>query len=354
MNTRTTPAGHILVVDDNRMNRLMLQRGVEQQGHTVELAESGEAALDKLHNESFDLVLLDLIMPGMDGMDVLTTMKDDPSLSHIPVIVVSSVDEVEGVLRCIELGATDYLTKPFDPLLLRARINASLAMKRAHDLERSYVEQVEQEKTQMDQLLVNILPAAIVEELKERDTSVPQLFDESSVLFADLVGFTTMASDATPVELIDRLNLIFSVFDEASERHGLEKIKTIGDAYMAVAGVPIPDPNHAFAAAEVALDMQNEIDQLNEVMRSPYKVRIGISSGPVIGGIVGMKRFIYDLFGDTVNMASRMESLSAPGKIMVSPSTYAYLQHDYEFIEEQVDVKGKGRMIAYALQGRLS
>jgi len=210
---------------------------------------------------------------------------------------------------------------------------------------------VEQEKS--EQLLLNILPEPIAEQLKEGQSSIAEGFSEATVLFADLVNFTKLAEKIPPSQLIKLLNEVFSRFDQLTEKHGLEKIKTIGDAYMVVGGLPMPRMDHAEAIAEMALDMLGEITMFSLERGYDCDIRIGINSGPVIAGVIGTKKFIYDLWGDTVNVASRMESHSLPGEIQVTASTYERLKHRYTFQSRGlIHVKGKGEMKAYFLTGR--
>ena len=175
-------------------------------------------------------------------------------------------------------------------------------------------------------------------------------FDEVTVLFADLVGFTALSAAMPPTQLVGLLDRIFSAFDELADRHGLEKIKTIGDAYMAAAGLPFPRPDHATAAARMALDMQHAIERISSHSRIDLTMRIGICTGPVIAGIIGQKKFIYDLWGDTVNTASRMESHGLPGRTQVAETTYRRLQSHFPFEDRgTIEVRGKGPMRAYLL-----
>nr|WP_308805659.1 adenylate/guanylate cyclase domain-containing protein [Arthrospira platensis] len=178
------------------------------------------------------------------------------------------------------------------------------------------------------------------------------MFAEVTVLCTDIVGFTQLASELSPVDLVNLLNKIFSAFDMLTEAYGLEKIKTIGDAYMVVGGLPHRRDYHAIAIAEMAINMQKVMAELNKTQNRKLSIRIGIHSGPVVAGVIGLKKFIYDLWGDTVNTASRMESHGVPGKIHVSEDTYQLLQHQYLFEKrEMIDVKGKGKMITYFLFG---
>ena len=339
--------GHILVVDDNRMNRLQLARGLQLQGHTVALAENGREALEMIQAESFELVLLDIVMPEMDGYQVLERIKRDDGLRGIPVIVISALDEMESIVKCIEMGAEDYLSKPFDPVLLRARIGASLEKKWLRDQEQAYLKQLQIEREMSEQLLLNILPKAIADRLKQGQSVVADSFAEATVLFADIVDFTPLSAHMLPTELVALLTEVFSTFDRLAEKHALEKIKTIGDAYMAVGGLPTPRPDHAEAIADMALDMQKTHF---EVHGESLRLRIGIHTGPVVAGVIGMSRFSYDLWGDTVNTANRMQSHSPGGRIQVTKATYERLRDEYLFEERGViPVKGKGDMHTYFL-----
>ncbi|HEY0081884.1 MAG TPA: adenylate/guanylate cyclase domain-containing protein [Pyrinomonadaceae bacterium] len=345
--------GLVLVVDDSETNRDLLARRLVREGYEVECAPDGERALQAIRLRQFDLVLLDIMMPGLNGYQVLERLKTTPDLRDIPVIMISALDEIDSIVRCIELGAEDYLPKPFNPVLLRARVEASLEKKRLRDREQAYLAQLRVEREKSERLLLNILPAAIAERLKEDQGIIAESFTEATILFADVVGFTQMSSLISPVELVYLLNEIFSSFDELAARHGLEKIKTIGDAYMVAAGLPERRPDHAGAMAEMALDMQDALAAFNRSRHASLDIRTGINTGPVVAGIIGTSKFIYDLWGDAVNTASRMESHSTPGRIQITAATYEHLQHDYLFeARGTVNVKGKGDMPTYFLLGR--
>ena len=204
-----------------------------------------------------------------------------------------------------------------------------------------------------ERLLLNILPVSIAERLKQEHSTIADSFTEVTVLFADLVGFTQLAEETSPRALVELLNLIFSKFDQLAEQHRLEKIKTIGDAYLVVAGLPEPRTNHAVAIAQMALDMQQALHQVNQQTGRALAIRIGIHTGPVVAGVIGLKKFAYDLWGDTVNTASRMESHGIPGKIQVTGTTYDCLKEHY-FLEKRgpIFIKGKGQMTTYLLQGK--
>ena len=197
------------------------------------------------------------------------------------------------------------------------------------------------------------MPAAIVENLKKGQGSAAERFDSATVLFADIVDFTSLAARISPLELVNLLNQIFSNFDSLTEKHGLEKIKTNGDAYMVAGGLPLPTADHAEAIANMALDMQAAIAHFQTDTGEPFQIRIGIHTGPVVAGVIGTKKFTYDLWGDTVNVASRMESQGLPGYIQVTTDIYEQLKDRYVFEERgAIAVKGKGEMIAYWLKAK--
>jgi adenylate cyclase len=208
------------------------------------------------------------------------------------------------------------------------------------------------ERNKTENLLLNLLPEPIAERLKEEPGVIADKFEKATILFADLVNFTQISTTMPATKLVYLLNEIFSSFDELTEKHGLEKIKTIGDAYMVAGGIPIERPDHAEASAEMALDMLVAIDELNVKLEATFDLRIGINSGPVVAGVIGTKKFIYDLWGNAVNTASRMESHGVPGRIQVSFYTYELLRDKYEFEERgSIDIKGQGEMRTYFLTG---
>jgi len=348
----TTQDASLLVVDDKDSNRDLLSRRLEKQGFKVQVAENGLQALQMIRRNNFDLVLLDIIMPEMNGYQVLAEMKMDDKLRHIPVIMISALDEIDSVVRCIEMGAEDYLQKPFNQVILKAKISATLERKRLRDREHAFLQKLQIEQEKSEKLLLNILPKPIADRLKKGARTIADSFPEVTVLFSDLVGFTEMCAGISAVELVEKLNDIFLAFDILAELHGLEKIKTIGDAYMLVGGLPTPRPDHAEAVADMAIDMFDAIKRLNLQNNSDIRIRVGIHTGPIVAGVIGKNKFNYDLWGDAVNVASRMESHGVPGRIQVSEATQARLQG--RFILEKrgvIEVKGKGEMVTYFLNG---
>ena len=217
---------------------------------------------------------------------------------------------------------------------------------------RTQLAALDAEKTKSDALLLNVLPAAIAERLKSENRPIADGFQDVSVLFADIVGFTRLSARLTPEELVGRLNNLFSAFDDLLDKFRLEKIKTIGDAYMVVGGLN-GGKDHALALAELALDMLARIRELSAFYNEDFGVRIGINTGPVVGGVIGKKKFIYDVWGDTVNIASRMESTGTPGAVQVSHATYLRIRKMYLFEDRgEIEVKGKGPMQTWLITGR--
>lgn len=365
----------IMLVDDSSTQRLALASLLEEEGYTdLWLAGSAAEALHYFNQPNTccttDLILMDLHMPVMNGIEACRQIKVVEARRDIPIIMVTSSTETEDLKLAFAAGAMDYITKPPNEVELLARVHSALKLKHETDqrkarerdmqllnqqLEQVLIDladkhkmlQLEQEKS--ERLLLNILPKPVADRLKQSPEAIAEHFEEVTVLFADIVGFTALSARIRPEELVNMLNEIFSLFDHLAERHGLEKIKTIGDAYMAVAGLPMPRPDHAAAVAEMALDIRR---QISAVAGGALQVRMGIHTGPVVAGVIGKKKFSYDLWGDTVNTASRMESHGIVGGIQVTAETYQRLGTAYQFEERgPITVKGKGEMLTYLLVG---
>ncbi|HAX80389.1 MAG TPA: adenylate/guanylate cyclase domain-containing response regulator [Cyanobacteria bacterium UBA11372] len=306
------------------------------------------------------VILQDLVMPEIDGLLLLRFFRANSVTRDIPMIVLSSKEEAQLKARAFALGANDYLVKLPDKVELIARIRyhskayiSRLQRNQAYKALEDSLEQLKIEQQKSERLLLNILPKPIAEKLKQEQSIIAESFSDVSVLFADIVGFTQLSASVSAIELVHLLNGIFSKFDDLAEKHGLEKIKTIGDSYMVVSGLPTPRADYAEAMAEMALDMKSALAQFRKEQKQNVSIRIGIHSGPVVAGIIGTKKFIYDLWGDTVNTASRMESHGITDCIQISEATYNLLSNKY-LIEERglIYLKGKGEMLTYLLQGR--
>lgn len=290
--------GHLLVVDDNRVNRLLLAHGLEQQGHVVAQAEDGRAAMERLRAQPFDLVLLDIDMPAMNGFQVLEAMLNDSNLRDVPVIMTSASDELDRVVKCIEMGAEDYLTKPLNPILLRARVNASLEKKRLRD--------------QQLKLFRTFATPAVAEELMKSGFALGGKYVDATAMFADIRSFTSIAESQEPAVTIELLNNYFALMFDAIASHGGTVNQMLGDGLMAVFGTPMNMDDHREQAVLAALDMVDNLVVFNveqaTVSRAQINIGIGIASGRMIAGYTGTQhRATYTCVGDTVNLASRIE-----------------------------------------------
>jgi adenylate cyclase len=315
--------GRVLVVDDDRVNRMLLTRSLEREGHSVVCAENGVEALELLRDDPCDVVLLDIVMPELDGVSVLERVKSDPDLQNLPVIMISGVDDTESVVRCIEIGADDYLPKPFDPVLLRARISAGLTKKRLQELERERLRGV----------FARFVPEHVVDDVLERtdgDLRLGGSRDVGTVMFSDLRGFTAFSESTEPHRVIDILNQYFSEMIDAIFECGGTLVGYRGDGILAVFGAPIPFDDHADRSLEAARDMlEVRLPRFNHWLREHglgegFRMGIGLNSGHFMSGNVGSARQLeYTVHGDTVNTAARLESMTKTARrpILVSEST---------------------------------
>ncbi len=312
----------ILIVDDIDDNVFTLERRLKQFANSENVsARNGRLALEALRAGPYDLVLLDVQMPEMDGTAVLEHMKSDMALRDVPVIMVSALDDMDTVLRCIKLGAEDYVQKPFNAELLRARVEAALERKRLRDQEAKFLAQLQAEKARVNDLLHSVLPRLVVSELKANGRLMPRRHEDVAVLFCDIVGFTQFCDANTPETVIERLESLVDSFEATVDQHGLEKIKTIGDAFMATAGLLRYVENPALAAVECGLAMVRAA----EAHGAGWQVRIGIHMGPVVAGVLGKRSFVFDLWGDTVNVAARVAAEAEPGGVLVTGVLWPFL-----------------------------
>jgi adenylate cyclase len=312
----------ILVVDDNEDNRFTLTQRLRREGYTeVVEAEDGHKALRLLAERRFDLVLLDIMMPGIDGYQVLEHIKSDMSLRDIPVIMISAIEDMDSVVRCIRIGAQDYLPKPFNSVLLKARIGACLEQKRLRDQAADHLRQIEQERRRADELLYAMLPVAAVHELKATRMVRPRRFENVVVLFCDVVGFTAYCDQYPPEEAVGHLQTLADAYEEICQRHGLEKIKIVGDAFIATAGLLRHVEEPALASVRCGLEMAATA----RTLEAGWSVRVGIHLGPVVAGVIGRRHYVFDLWGDTVNTAARLVGQAKPGGVVVSGSIWPHL-----------------------------
>jgi class 3 adenylate cyclase len=327
--------GRLLVVDDNKVNRLLLGRSLEQQGHSIEMAENGRQALEMMHARPFDLVLLDIEMPEMDGYQVLEKATADLKLRDIPIIITSALEELNSVVKCIEMGAEDYLTKPVNPVLLKARIGASLEKKRLRDQQR--------------ELIRKFATSEVATDLETSGFSLGGKFVEATAMFSDIRSFTTIAESQTPAETIELLNTYYTLMFEAISDQGGVVNQMVGDGLMAIFGAPLVQADHCERAVKASLDMIDMIQLLNADRlaqgKAEIRIGIGIASGQVIAGYTGTtRRATYTCVGDTVNLAARLEShTKVVGKpILIDGTTQSALSGSIKVeAEGPFQLKGK-------------
>lgn len=331
--------GRLLVVDDNRVNRLLLTHALEQHGHRVSNAENGRIAMDMLRSNPFDVILLDIDMPVMNGFDVLEALLQDNNLRDLPVIMTSASDELDRVVKCIEMGAEDYLVKPLNPVLLRARVNASLEKKRLRDQQRK--------------LFHTFATPEVAEQLLQEGFSLGGKYITASVMFADIRSFTSLSEKHDPADTIELLNNYFALmFDAITANNGTVN-QMEGDGLMAIFGAPVYHEKHREHAVRAALEMAELLDGFNEQRVVQGKVGIGIgigiATGKVIAGYTGTQhRATYTCVGDTVNVAARIEKhTKVTGRqIMIDQYTREGLSNEFRVADlGEVMFKGKQQAI---------
>ncbi len=331
--------GRILIVDDNKVNRLLMGRDLEGQGHKIVFAEDGAAALASMGSEPFDVVLLDIMMPVLDGYGVLERLMSDPELRHIPVIVTSAMDEVESVVKCIEMGAEDYLLKPINPVLLRARVNASLEKKRLRD--------------EQQELIRRFATSEVAEDLLSKGFHLGGKSLEATAMFSDIRSFTSITEAQTPSDTIELLNTYYTLMFDAINGHGGIVNQMIGDGLMAIFGAPNPRHDHAEQAVLSALEMVELVSLFNVEQaareKAEIEIGVGIASGPVIAGYTGTQsRATYTCVGDTVNRAARLESMTKEFlvPILIDEATRAALSGGIEVHDHgPVQLRGKSEQV---------
>jgi adenylate cyclase len=361
--------GSVLVVDDDPVTRLMLSGTLERRGLHVTTADDGEQALELAGSRAFDVILLDVVMPRMDGYQVLERLKADPERRHIPVIVATSVDDVDSAVRCIELGADDYLSKPIDPVILGARINAGLTKKRLHDLERQHVEEVTRLNRQLEARveeqmaelvrtgeLKRFLPHQVAEGLLAGQLSPTDAFERRklTLLFADMVGFTDLSDTLDPEELSEVLNEYLREMTAVAVAHGGNLDNYIGDGLMVLFGAPAraEEPVQAWAAVRAAFAMMDRADQLSAAIRergipADLRVRVGVNTGHCTVGMFGSDLMrAYKAVGFAVNVAARLQSEAEPGTVLVGFRTYALVKDRVQArARDPLKLKGAARPV---------
>jgi len=388
---KTKHQGTVLIVDDTPENLRLLSSTLNQQGYDIRSAISGSMVLNGIQSIMPDLILLDVMMPGMNGYELCERLKANSSICDIPVIFISAIDDPLDKVKAFKTGAVDYITKPFQIEEVIARVEHQLhirslqkrledqnmrlqqeiqererilkvsedslkARRQAEDQHRDLEVKLQHARQQADRFLLNSLPESIAARFQQGQAPIADQFAEATVLFADIVNLTSSSAQAAPTQFVGALNQIFSTFDHLVERFGLERVKTIGTLYMAVGGVPTPHAAHAEAIADLALAMQQAIEPLGAIdllqahLDKPLRLQIGIHTGSVIAGVIAAQKISYDLWGETVNIASRMESEGVAGKIQVTAATYGMLKGKYRLeARGTIDLKERGLVTTYWL-----
>lgn len=369
---------NVLYVDDEE-NNLNSFRAALRRNYNVYTAISGDEGMELLMKYDIHVVVTDQRMPNMTGVQFLQHI---PSEQDSIRIILTGFSDMESIIEAINTGKVyRYITKPWDKdelkitidnaietVMLRRNNKQLIQELQVHNeqLEEKVRERtkeiekqksvIERAKAQSDSLLLNILPDEIAEELKKFGKSYARKHDQVSVLFADIKGFTAIAEMLTPVKLVMQLDEVFGAFDNIIAKHGLEKIKTIGDAYMCACGLPQSDHENAYKAVKAALDMQHfvwEFGLANKIQNLPiFEVRIGIHTGPLVAGVVGSKKFAYDIWGDAVNLAAQMEQHGETGKVNISADTYNLVKDHFNCTDRgKIVTKNKGDVEMYFVDG---
>jgi adenylate cyclase len=362
-------AAWVLVVDDDPVNRRLLTQFLEQDGYRVDTAADGREALERLRADPFDLVLLDVLMPKMDGYEVLTQMQADDVLRHLPVVMITALDDVESAVRCIESGADDYLPKPFDPVILRARLKAGLTKKRLHDLEAQHVAELDRLNRRLEARideqvaelirtgeLKRFLPQPVADGLLAGELEADQELSRRriTVLFADLVGFTDLSESLEPEELAEVLNEYLRELTALAVSHGGTLVDFAGDGVFVVYGAPTASKEnvHARQALRTAVAMRARVLGLAADLRrrgvpADLQIRVGINTGHCTIGVFGSDVMrAYKAVGFPVNIASRLQTEADPGSILCGFRTYALAEDLVRAVRrEPLTVKGAARPV---------
>ena len=350
--TRVKDPAHILVVDDSEENRYTLTERLRREGY-VNLATAcdGGEALARLATQPFDLVLLDVVMPVLDGIGLLAQLKADERLRHIPVMMISAVSDLDRVARCIELGAEDYLPKPFNKVILRARIGSSLERKRLRDAEHAHLAEIEAQRRRLDACLNAIFPAPAVAELESTGRIAARRFEDVTVLLADVVGFTAYCERHSPEEVVAEFDRFARSCEDLFRAHGLEKINAIGDAVLATVNLLRAHAEPVPAAVRCGLAIVDAAARLPE----PWAVRVGIHVGPVVAGMVGREKFGFDIWGHTVNLAGRLSKIGDQPAVFLSAVARSRAGDGFVTVPlGSLPLKGKGETPVFRCLGQAS
>ncbi len=348
------PKTNILIVEDENIIAIDIKITLQKLGYNViSIVNTGEKAIQSVNKEKPDLILMDISLGGkLDGIDAATRILKSHNL---PVVYLTALTDEETLQRARVTEPFGYLLKPFDEKALHSTIEMALYKHKIDTELKKRTAELEEEKEKSDKLLHNIFPAEVVRELKQYGIVTPKYYKSVSILFTDFHQFTKITSQLSPESLIHELNDIFTNFDMIIEKLGLEKLKTIGDSYMVCGGLPKITDDHAYKTVLAGLEMQEYLSERNKRADLKWKMRAGVHSGDAIAGIVGNKKITFDVWGDTVNIASRMETHCEPGKLNISGETYQLINDSFDCeYRGKLDVKGKGKIDMYFVNGTRS
>lgn len=334
----------ILIADDDPVSQSILSDLVRNQGYDIVMTDNGIDAWNLLQSDpTLHVAFIDWMMPGMDGPTLCAKIKAEIQDRYVYAIMITAKDQKDDLIEGMEAGADEFISKPVHEGELISRLRAGERML-------NYEKRLRKEMERSDELLTNIMPPRIAARLKAGEQYIADFFPSASIMFLDIVGFTDWCLRMDALSMVEQLNSLFALFDSEIGKLGLEKIKSVGDAYLVAGGVPTPHPNHAQAIARLALAIQARIAEMNKHRLQPWFIRTGITCGPVVAGVIGQKRFIYDVWGDTVNNASRLENAAGSNEILISHSTRELIHKDFECESlGRLELKGLGQQNVWRL-----
>jgi class 3 adenylate cyclase/CheY-like chemotaxis protein len=338
---------HILIAEDETIIAMDIKATLEKIGYKVlDIVPSGEKVLENVYKEKPDLILMDISLSGkMDGIQAAKIVNDK---YNIPVVYLTALADDETLERARVTSPFGYILKPFDERILHTTIEIALYKHKVDSELKTRTKELELEKVKTDELLHNIFPSEIVKELKQKGSVNPSHYDSVTILFTDFHNFTKITSRLSPDKLLSELNEIFTKFDSIIKEIGIEKLKTIGDSYMVAGGLPNKTDDHPIKVVKAGLMMQDYINKRNEHYGLHWQMRVGIHTGPCVAGIVGINKYTYDIWGDTVNIASRLETNCEPGKVNISEETYKLIKEHFDCeYRGSIEAKGKGKIRMY-------
>ncbi len=336
----------ILIADDDPVSQSILSDLVANQGYEVTLVSNGTDAWKALKTDpQLHVAFIDWMMPGIDGPTLCAKIKAEIDDRYVYSIMITAKDGKEDLMVGMAAGADEFISKPVHEGELISRLRAGERML-------NYEARLRAEMQRSDELLFNVMPRRIATRMKAGERYIADLFPSATILFLDIVGFTDWCLRMDAMAMVEQLNSLFALFDVEINRLGLEKIKSVGDAYLIAGGVPNPKTDHAQAMCTLALAIQARVTEMNRHRLQPWGLRTGITSGPVVAGVIGQKRFIYDVWGDTVNNAARLEHAANTNEILISDSTHQLVKDEFECeLMPPIELKGLGTQTVWRLVG---